>query len=60
MNEEEYEECCVRHWCVDHSIRINRFGTVERIINDARVLHRFVRGKADGALVDINDKRKGK
>ncbi|MEK9769243.1 MAG: hypothetical protein VW683_10020 [Betaproteobacteria bacterium] len=53
MTEEEYEECCVRNWCFENSMRLNKFAKLDRIIEDARKIHRFVRGKRDGALVPI-------
>lgn len=34
-------------------MRLNKFAKLDRIIEDARKIHRFVRGKRDGALVPI-------
>lgn len=54
---EEYEECCVRNWCFENSMTINKFKPLDKVIQDARKIHKFVRGRDDGGLVVIKNKK---
>lgn len=45
------DEMCLRTWAVEQSIKINRFGNVTRIIEDARRLENFVLKKPDAEVI---------
>jgi hypothetical protein len=43
MDEDEYREVCVRNWCLENSMKINKGKSSEDIIKDAKTIHNYVR-----------------
>jgi hypothetical protein len=53
---EPYERCLVRSWSIDHSISINRYGSVDKVLKDAEKIRQYIEHQGNAKVVILKRK----